>query len=77
MRTAHRRVGSERGAFEQGGAHPGSFSDQLDTSKEVWAKVSSQLRNRIEARFSPEELDTIDRFILLASQSAVFDHLRR
>ena len=77
MQTAHRRVVLELGAFQQGGTHPDSSKDQLDTSKEVWAKVSLQLRNRIEARFSPEELDTIDRFILLASQSSVFDYLRR
>ena len=74
MQTAHRRFVLEQGALRQGGTHPDSSKNQLGTSKEGWAKLSLQLRNRIQARFNPEELDTIDRFILLASQGSVFDH---
>jgi hypothetical protein len=35
------------------------------------------LRNLLHARFTKEELDTIDRFILLACQGSAFDHLSR
>ena len=77
MRTAHRRFVSEQGTFQHGGTQPDSFKNQLGTSKEEWAKLSVQLRNRVQARFNPEELDTVDRFILLASQDSVFDHLCR
>ena len=75
MQTAHRRFAPEQSTFQHGGTQPASFEDQLGTSKEEWAKLSVQLRNRVQARFNPEELDAIDRFILLASQGSVFDHL--
>ena len=45
--------------------------------KEEWSKLSLQLRNRVHARFNPEELEAIDRFILFASQASVLDHVRR
>ena len=77
MQTAHRRFVPEQSTFQHGGAQPDSFKDQLGTSKEEWAKLSVQLRNRVQARFNPEELDAIDRFILLASQGSVFDHVGR
>jgi hypothetical protein len=64
MQEVHRMSVSERSSFERGG-----------TSKEEWAKLSVRLRNRVQVRFNPEELDAIDRFILLASQGSVFDHL--
>src|SRR6266849_4303533 len=59
------------------GPQPDSFKNRLGTTKEEWAKLSVQLRNRVQARFNPEELDAIDRFILLASQGSVFDHVCR
>jgi hypothetical protein len=77
MQVAHRRFVLEQSAFQHGGAQPDSFKNQLGASKEEWAKLSVQLRNRVQARFNPEELDTIDRFILLASQGSVFDHVCR
>ena len=77
MQTAHRNFASEQSTFQHGGTQPDSFEDQLGTSKEKWAKVSVQLRNRIQVRFNLEELDAIDRFILLASQGSVFDDVCR
>jgi hypothetical protein len=77
MQAAHRRSVSDQSTVQHGGTQPDSFGDQLGTSKEKWAKVSVQLRNRVQARFNPEELDAIDRFILLASQGSVFDHVCR
>ena len=75
--AAHRRFVSEQSAFQPGGAQPDSLKNKLDTSKEEWAKLSEQLRNRVQARFNPEELDAIDRFILLGSQASFFDHVCR
>ena len=77
MQTAHRRFVSEQSTFQHGGTQPDSAKNQLASSKEEWAKLSVQLRNRVQVRFNPEELDAIDRFILLASQDSVFDHMRR
>src|ERR1019366_4624536 len=77
LQTAHRRFVPEQSTFQHVGTRPDSFEDQLGTSKEEWAKLSVQLRNRVQARFNPEELDVIDRFILLASQGSVFDHMCR
>src|SRR3984893_17121690 len=75
MQTAHRRFVPEQSIVQHGGTQPDGFEDQLGTSKEEWARLSVQLRNRLHARFNPEELDAIDRFILLSSQGSVFDHL--
>jgi hypothetical protein len=77
MQTAHRRFVSEQSTFQHGGTQPDSFKNQLGTSKEEWAKLSVQLRNRVQAHFNPEELDAIDRFILLASQGSAFDQVCR
>jgi hypothetical protein len=77
MQAAHRRFVSEQSTFQHDGTQPDSFKNQLGTSKEEWAKLSVQLRNGVQARFNPEELDAIDRFILLASQGSVFDHVCR
>src|SRR5271169_1953560 len=77
IQSAHRRFAPEQSNFQHGGTQPDSFKNQLGTSKEEWANLSVQLRNRVQARFNPEELDAIDRFILLASQGSVFDHVRR
>ncbi len=71
MQAVHRRFVPEQTACQHGGTH------QLGTSKEEWAKLSVQLRNRVQVHFNPEELDVIDRFILLASQGPVFDLVRR
>jgi hypothetical protein len=75
MQAVHRRFVLEESTFQQGGAKPDSFEVQLRMSKEEWAELSVQLRNRVQVRFNPEELDAIDRFILLASQGSVFDHV--
>jgi hypothetical protein len=77
MQVAHRRFVSEQSTFQHGCPQPDSFKNRLGTSREEWAKLSVQLRNRVQARFSQEELDAIDRFILLASQTSVFDHVCR
>ncbi len=77
MQTVHRRFVSEQSTFQQVGAQSDTFEIQLRISKEEWAKLSVQLRNRVQARFNPEEPDAIDQFILLASQSSVFDHVCR
>jgi hypothetical protein len=77
MQTAHRRFVPEQSTFQHGGTQLDSLDDQFGTSKEEWAKVSVQLRNRVQVRFNPEELDAIDRFILLASQGSVFDDVCR
>jgi hypothetical protein len=77
MQTAHRRLVSEQSTFQHSGTQPDSFKNQLGTSKEEWAKLSVRLKNQVQARFDPEELDAIDRFILLASQGSVFDHVCR
>jgi hypothetical protein len=77
MQTVHRRFVLEESTFQHGGTLPDSLKDILSTSKEEWANLSVQLRNRVQARFNPEDLDTIDRFILLASQGSVFDHVGR
>ena len=77
MQAVHRRFVPEQTTFPRGGTRPDGFEDQLGTSKEDWAKLSVQLRNRVQARFKPEELDVIDQFILLASQGSVFDHTCR
>src|SRR5258708_1034742 len=75
MQTAHRRFVPEQNTFPHGGTQPDGFEDQLGTSKKEWARLSVQLRDRVQARFNLEELDAIDRFILLASQGSVFDHV--
>jgi len=77
MQTAHRRFFLEHSSAQRSSAQPEGSQSQLGTSKEEWAELSAQLRNRVQGRFNPEELDAIDRFILLASQGPVFDHLRR
>ena len=77
MQTVHRRFVSEQNTFQNDCTQLDSFKNQFGTSKEEWAKLSVQLRNRVQARFNPEELDAIDRFILLASQGSVFDHVCR
>jgi hypothetical protein len=75
MQTAHRRCVSEQSTFQHCGTQPDSSKNQVGTSKEEWAKLSVQLRNRVQVHFNLEELDAIDQFILLASQGSVFDHV--
>jgi len=65
IQSAHRRFISEQSPPRYGG------------TKEEWAKLSVQLRNRVRVHFNPEELATVDRFILLASRGSVFDDVRR
>jgi hypothetical protein len=77
MRTAHRRFASDEGTIPLGGPPPDCLEDQLVISKEEWASLAVRLRNHVQIRFNPEELDTIDRFILLASHGSIFDQLCR
>jgi hypothetical protein len=77
MQTVHRRFVLQESTFLHSGTHPDSLKNLSSTSKEEWAKLSVQLRNRVQARFEPQALDVIDRFILLASQGSVFDHVCR
>jgi hypothetical protein len=77
MQTAHRRFIFEQSTFRHGGTQPAGIKNQLSISKEEWAILSVALRNSIKDRFDSDELDTIERFILLASQGSVFDHLCR
>ena len=72
MQTVHRRCVSEQNTFQNNSTRQDSFNNELGASKDEWARVSLQLRNRIRARFNQEELDAIDRFILIASQGSVF-----
>jgi hypothetical protein len=77
MQTAHRRFISERSTIRQDCTQSENLKNSLSTSKEEWAELSVQLRNRVQVRFDPEEVDVIDRFILLASQGPAFDHVCR
>jgi len=77
MQTVHRRFVSDQNTFQYDCTQRDSFKNRLGSSEEEWAKLSVQLRNQVQARFNPEELDTIDRFILLASQGSVFDDVCR
>ena len=76
MQMVHRRFVSERSTVPPAGTQSDSPEHQLDTSRAKWAEISVRLRNGVQAQFKPEELDAIDRFILLASQGSIFDHLR-
>jgi hypothetical protein len=64
MQLAHRRFISQQSTLRYGG------------TKEEWVELSVQLRNRVQVHFTPEELETVDRFILLASQGSIFDDVR-
>jgi hypothetical protein len=77
MQAAHRRFVSEPSTLQLGETQPDNSKNQHGTANDEWAKLSVQLRNRVQARFNPEELDAIDRFILLASQGSVFGPVRR
>ena len=77
MQATHRRFVSEQSTLQHAGTQPDRSKNQLGPSKEEWAELSVQLRNGVQTRFNHEELDAIDRFILLASQGSVFDHLCR
>ena len=56
---------------------PDQIPFQRGASKEEWANLSVHLRNHVQVHFKSEELDAIDRFILLASQASVFDDVCR
>jgi hypothetical protein len=66
MLTAHRRFLPEPTTL------PDSPKMQPGISKDEWAILTVQLRNRVQAHFKAEELDAIDRFILLAREGSVF-----
>ena len=71
MQAAHRRCVSEPSTL------PRSSKTQLAMANDEWVTLSVQFRNRIQAHFSPEGLEAIDRFILLVSQGSLFDDVRR
>ena len=77
MQSAHRRFISEQSTLPHGDAQPDRFEIQSRISREEWANLSVQLRNRVQVHFRPEELDAIDQFILLGSQGSVFGHVRQ
>jgi hypothetical protein len=77
MNRAHRRFVSEQNTFPDGDIQPNSVEDRFGMLQKQWAKLSVQLRNRVHARFNSEELAVIDRFILLASQSSIFNDVCR
>lgn len=77
MQEAHRRSVSEPSPFHQGGTHPESHRNRFGTTKEEWANVSVHLRNHVQVHFKSEELNVIDRFILLASEASIFDDVCR
>jgi len=76
MRTAHRRF-VEQSAFQSNTAYSDRVGNQRRVEEADWATLCNELRNLLQARFTPEELDTIDRFILLGSQNSVFNRLCR
>jgi hypothetical protein len=71
MHAVHRRCVSEPSTL------PDSLKTHLGASSDEWVILSVQLRNRVQDHFNPEELEAIDRFILLASHGSVFDDVRR
>jgi hypothetical protein len=77
VQELHRRSVPEQGTRQHGSSQPESFTNRFGTSKEEWADLSVHLRNHIQVHFKSEELDAIDRFILLASQGSVFDDVCR
>ena len=75
MQTAHRRSVPEQTNLPD--SPKIQLGTSLGTSKDEWVILSVQLRNRVQDRFNPEELDAIDRFILFASQGSIFDEVCR
>ena len=65
VQEVHRRSVSQQSPFQRG------------ASKGEWANLSVHLRNHVQVHFKSDELDAIDRFILLASQASVFDEVCR
>jgi len=66
MQEVHRRSASEQSTLRRG-----------DISKEEWANLSVHLESRPSPLHKSEELDAIDRFILLGSHDSVFDKVFR
>jgi hypothetical protein len=77
MQTVHRRFLTDQNTFQNDCTQQDSLKNRPGASKEEWARLSGQLRNRVRARFNQEELDAIDRFILIASHGSVFDDVCR
>jgi hypothetical protein len=73
MQEVHRRSVADQSSFQHRGTQPGSYKNRFGTSKEEWVNLSVHLRDHVQVRFKSEELDAIDRFILLASQASIFD----
>jgi hypothetical protein len=77
IQTSHRWYDLEQSTFRRGGTQPARLEEQLGTLRKEWTRLSLQVRNQLQTRFDPDELDAIDRFILVASQSSVFDPICR
>ena len=69
MRAAHRRF-VEQSAFQRNTADPDRVANQRCISGVEWAKLCNEVKSLLQVRFTEEELDTIDRFILLGSQGS-------
>jgi len=61
MHAAHRRCVSEPSTL------PNPLEVDHRASKNEWVMLSVLLRDRVRTRFYPEELEVVDRFILLGS----------
>jgi hypothetical protein len=59
MQAVHRRFVPEQTACQHGDTQPDNFKNQLGTSKEEWAKLSVQLRNRVQVRFKQTPLTNL------------------
>jgi hypothetical protein len=77
MQEVHRRSISERSYFQHEATRTENQMNRFAASREEWANLTVHLRNHVQTRFKSEELDAIDRFILLASQGSVFDNVYR
>jgi hypothetical protein len=77
MQTVHRMFVSDQNSFQNDCTQQGGSKNQLGASKEEWARLSVRLRNRVRERFNQEELDAIDRFILVATHGSLFDDVCR
>ena len=77
MQTVHRRFAPNQIAFQSDFAQQDGSKNQLGASKEEWARLSVRLRNRVRERFNQEELEAIDRFILVATHGSIFEDMFR
>ena len=77
MQEVHRRSVSGLRTLQHRDTEPENLENRFGASKEEWANLSVHLRNHVQVHFKSEELDVIDRFILLASQGSIFNNVCR